>query len=88
MAQGMDWLIEKIKNPIQRDAEFYYQRAVEIAIADTRSPRPLPPLPRWPFFQSERVSEGGLVVVDNMSGLVRRRCGISAGQTHHTGSRG
>ena len=50
MAQGMDWLIEKIKNPIQRDAEFYYQRAVEIAIADTRSPRPLPPPPTLAVF--------------------------------------
>lgn len=27
--QGMDWLVEKVKTPIQRDAEFYYTRAAE-----------------------------------------------------------
>lgn len=27
--QGMDWLVEKVKAPIQRDADFYYHRAAE-----------------------------------------------------------
>ena len=31
----MDWLIEKIKNPIQRDAEFYYNRAAEMRYLGT-----------------------------------------------------
>ena len=25
----MDWLVEKVKNPIQRDADYYYHRAAE-----------------------------------------------------------
>ena len=27
--QGMDWLVEKVKTPIQRDSDFYYSRAAE-----------------------------------------------------------
>ena len=26
----MDWLVEKVKAPIQRDADFYYHRAAEL----------------------------------------------------------
>ena len=26
----MDWLVEKVKNPIQRDADYYYHRAAEL----------------------------------------------------------
>lgn len=30
LPQGMDWLVEKVKNPIQRDADYYYHRAAEL----------------------------------------------------------
>ena len=30
VTQGMDWLVEKVKNPIQRDADYYYHRAAEL----------------------------------------------------------
>ena len=30
LLQGMDWLVEKVKNPIQRDADYYYHRAAEL----------------------------------------------------------
>ena len=29
LPQGMNWLVEKVKNPIQRDADYYYHRAAE-----------------------------------------------------------